>query len=98
MSAKGFGCVCIVDKAGDIIGIITDGDLRRHMRPDLMTALVDEVMTENPKTIAPGMLASEIMRESVDASRPAVSVLIVTEGKKPIGIVHVHDVLKAGVA
>jgi arabinose-5-phosphate isomerase len=98
MSAKGFGCVCIVDNAGDITGIITDGDLRRHMRPDLMTALVDEVMTKNPKTIAPGMLASEIMRESVDASRPAVSVLIVAEGKKPIGIVHVHDVLRAGVA
>jgi arabinose-5-phosphate isomerase len=98
MSAKGFGCVCIVDTAGDITGIITDGDLRRHMRPDLMTALVDEVMTKNPKTIAPGMLASEIMRESVDASRPAVSVLIVAEGKKPIGIVHVHDVLRAGVA
>jgi len=99
MSAKGFGCVCIVDKAGDITGIITDGDLRRHMmRPDLMTALVDEVMTKNPKTIAPGMLASEIMRESVDSSRPAVSVLIVAEGKKPVGIVHVHDVLRAGVA
>jgi len=99
MSAKGFGCVCIVDQAGDITGIITDGDLRRHMlRPDLMTALVDEVMTKNPKTIAPGMLASEIMRESVDASRPAVSVLIVAEAKKPIGIVHVHDVLRAGVA
>jgi arabinose-5-phosphate isomerase len=98
MSTKGFGCVCIVDKAGEIAGIITDGDLRRHMRPDLMTALVDEVMTKNPKTIGPGMLASEIMRESVDSSRPAVSVLIVAEGKKPVGIVHVHDVLRAGVA
>jgi arabinose-5-phosphate isomerase len=99
MSAKGFGCVCIVDKNGEIAGIITDGDLRRHMmRPDLMTALVDEVMTKNPKTIGPGMLATEIMRESVDSSRPAVSVLIVAEGKKPIGIVHVHDVLRAGVA
>jgi arabinose-5-phosphate isomerase len=99
MSAKGFGCVCIVDKSGDIAGIITDGDLRRHMmRPDLMTALVDAVMTKNPKTIAPGMLATEIMRESVDSSRPAVSVLIVAEGRKPIGIVHVHDVLRAGVA
>ena len=98
MSAKGFGCVCIVDKDGDLAGIITDGDLRRQMRPDLMAALVDEVMTKNPRTIAPGMLASEIMRESVDASRPAVSVLIVAEGKKPIGIVHVHDVLRAGVA
>ena len=98
MSAKGFGCVCIVDKGGEIAGIITDGDLRRHMRPDLMTAVVDDVMTKNPKTIAPGMLATEIMRESVDSSRPAVSVLIVAEGKKPIGIVHVHDVLRAGVA
>ena len=99
MSAKGFGCVCIVDKSGDIAGIITDGDLRRHMlRPDLMTTLVDAVMTKNPKTIAAGMLATEIMRESVDSSRPAVSVLIVAEGRKPIGIVHVHDVLRAGVA
>jgi arabinose-5-phosphate isomerase len=98
MSSKGFGCVCIVDSAGEIAGIITDGDLRRHMRPDLMTANVDEVMTKNPRTIAPGMLASEIMRESVDSSKPAVMVLIVAEGKKPVGIVHVHDVLRAGVA
>ena len=100
MSAKGFGCVCIVDQAGEIAGIITDGDLRRHMRqrPDLMTADVDEVMTKNPRTIAPGMLASEIMRESVSSSKPAVMVLIVAEGKKPVGIVHVHDVLRAGVA
>jgi arabinose-5-phosphate isomerase len=98
MSSKGFGCVCIVDDSGEIEGIITDGDLRRHMRPDLMTALVEDVMTRNPRTIAPGMLASEIMRESVTASKPAVMVLIVAEGKKPVGIVHVHDVLRAGVA
>ena len=98
MSAKGFGCVCIVDKSGEIAGIITDGDLRRHMRPDLMTALVDEVMTKNPRTIAPGMLATEIMLESINSSKPAVMVLIVAEGKKPVGIVHVHDVLRAGVA
>ncbi len=98
MSSKGFGCVCIVDDSGEIAGIITDGDLRRHMRPDLMTALVDDVMTKNPRTIAPGMLASEIMRESVTASKPAVMVLIVAEGNKPVGIVHVHDVLRAGVA
>ena len=98
MSAKGFGCVCIVDNSGEIAGIITDGDLRRQMRPDLMTASVDDVMTRNPRTIAPGMLASEIMRESVDSSKPAVMVLIVAEGNKPVGIVHVHDVLRAGVA
>ena len=98
MSSKGFGCVCIVDGLGEIAGIITDGDLRRHMRPDLMTAPVDEVMTKNPRTIAPGMLASDVMRESIDSSKPAVMVLIVAEGNKPVGIVHVHDVLRAGVA
>jgi arabinose-5-phosphate isomerase len=98
MSTKGFGCVCIVDKSGEIAGIITDGDLRRHMRPDLMTALVDDVMTKNPRTIAPGMLASEIMLESINSAKPAVMVLIVAEGKTPVGIVHVHDVLRAGVA
>jgi arabinose-5-phosphate isomerase len=99
MSSKGFGCVCIVNKSGEIAGIITDGDLRRHMmRHDLMTALVDDVMTKNPRTVAPGMLATEIMRESITSSKPAVMVLIVAEGKKPVGIVHVHDVLRAGVA
>ncbi|HEY5129740.1 MAG TPA: KpsF/GutQ family sugar-phosphate isomerase [Bradyrhizobium sp.] len=97
MSTKGFGCVCIVDHQGEIAGIITDGDLRRHMRPDLMTAEVDEVMTRNPRTIPPGMLATEML-ETINSSKPAVTVLIVAEGKKPIGIVHVHDVLRAGVA
>ena len=97
MSTKGFGCVCIVDASGEIAGIITDGDLRRHMRPDLMTASVDDVMTKNPRTIPPGMLATEML-ETINSSKPAVTVLIVAEGKKPVGIVHVHDVLRAGVA
>ncbi|MBW8902881.1 MAG: KpsF/GutQ family sugar-phosphate isomerase [Bradyrhizobium sp.] len=98
MSTKGFGCVCIVDERnGEIAGIITDGDLRRHMRPDLMTALVDDVMTESPRTIPPGMLATEML-ETLNSSKPAVTVLIVAEGNKPVGIVHVHDVLRAGVA
>ena len=97
MSTKGFGCVGIVDRSGDLVGIITDGDLRRHMRPDLMTALVDEVMTTNPKTTAPDTLAVELL-DTINSAKPAVTVLIVAEGKKPVGIVHVHDVLRAGVA
>jgi arabinose-5-phosphate isomerase len=97
MSAKGFGCVGILDGQNKLVGIITDGDLRRHMRPDLMTADVDEVMTKNPRTIPPGMLATEML-ETINSSRPAVTVLIVAEGGKPVGIVHVHDVLRAGVA
>src|SRR5690349_23966154 len=59
MTAKGLGCVCIVDARGILAGIITDGDLRRQMRPDLVTALVEEVMTRNPRTIGRDSLASE---------------------------------------
>ena len=95
MSAKGFGCVGIVDAKGHIVGIVTDGDLRRHMRPDLMTALVDDVMTGNPKTIGRDTLAGEAL-ELLNASK--ITALIVTDARKPIGIVHLHDLLRAGVA
>jgi arabinose-5-phosphate isomerase len=97
MSSKGFGCVGIVDHSGDLVGIITDGDLRRHMRPDLMTATVDEVMTKNPKTVSPDTLAVEMLG-TLNSSTPPITVLIVAEGRKPLGIVHVHDILRAGVA
>jgi arabinose-5-phosphate isomerase len=95
MSSKGFGCVGIVDARGQVVGIVTDGDLRRHMRADLMTALVDEVMTKDPKTISPGLLASEAL-EMLNSSK--ITALLVTEAKKPVGIVHLHDLLRAGVA
>jgi len=95
MSSKGFGCVGIVDAEGRIAGIVTDGDLRRHMRPDLMTALVDEVMTKSPKTIGPNLLASEAL-EILNSSK--ITALIVADARKPIGIGHLHDLLRAGVA
>src|SRR6202161_973165 len=95
MSSKGFGCVCIVNQSGEIAGIITDGDLRRHMRPDLMTARVDDVMTKNPKTISRDQLAGEAL-EILNSAK--ITALIVTDGKKPVGIVHLHDLLRAGVA
>src|SRR5450631_4135285 len=95
MSSKGFGCVGIVDRHGQIVGIVTDGDLRRHMRPDLMTALVDDVMTKNPKTIRGDLLASEAL-EILNSSK--ITALIVTDARKPVGIVHLHDILRAGVA
>jgi arabinose-5-phosphate isomerase len=98
MSKKGFGCVVIVDRAGELAGIITDGDLRRHMQDDsLLSQPVDRVMTINPRTVSPGMLASELL-DMMNSMKPAVTVLIVAEGKKPVGIVHVHDVLRAGIA
>ena len=95
MSSKGFGCVGIVDSGGQIVGIVTDGDLRRHMRPDLMTASVDDVMTKNPKTIGRDLLASEAL-EILNSSK--ITALLVTDARKPIGIVHLHDLLRAGVA
>ncbi len=95
MSSKGLGCVGIVDAKGHLCGIITDGDLRRHMRPDLMTARVDDVMTKNPKTVTPNQLASEVV-EIFNSSK--ITSLFVTDGRKPVGVVHLHDALRAGVA
>jgi arabinose-5-phosphate isomerase len=96
MTSKGFGCVGITDARGHLAGIVTDGDLRRHMdHPNLMTATVDEVMTRNPKTIGRDVMAGEAL-EILNSSK--ITTLIVTDGNKPVGIVHLHDFLRAGVA
>ena len=95
MSAKGFGCVAVIDTAGKLAGVITDGDLRRHMRDDLLRAPVDQVMTASPKTVRPGQLASEALAQ-LNASK--ITALIVVEKDRPVGIVHFHDLLRAGVA
>ncbi len=95
MSAKGFGCVAVVDAKGKLAGVITDGDLRRHMRDDLLQAPVDEVMTASPKTVRPDQLASEAL-QLLNASK--ITALIVVERDRPVGIVHFHDLLRAGVA
>jgi arabinose-5-phosphate isomerase len=95
MSAKGFGCVGITDAHGKLAGIITDGDLRRHMRPDLLEARVENVMTRAPKTVRPDQLASEAL-EILNSSK--ITALLVAEAGKPVGIVHFHDLLRAGVA
>jgi arabinose-5-phosphate isomerase len=95
MSAKGFGCVAIVDARGQIAGIITDGDLRRKMRPDLMTLRVEDIMTANPKVIDRDSLASEAI-ELLNSMK--ITSLIVTDAGKPVGIIHMHDLLRAGVA
>ena len=95
MSAKGFGCVGIVDHDRRLIGIITDGDLRRHMRPDLLDARVDEVMTRAPKTIRPDQLVSETL-DILNTMK--ITALFVVDGGRPVGIVHFHDLLRAGAA
>jgi arabinose-5-phosphate isomerase len=95
MSTKGLGCVGIVDGRGQLAGIITDGDLRRHMHNDLLDARVDDVMTRLPKTVRPNQLVSEAL-ELLNSMK--VTALFVVEGGKPLGIIHVHDLLRAGAA
>jgi arabinose-5-phosphate isomerase len=85
----------VTDRAGRLAGVITDGDLRRHMRDDLLQALVREVMTASPKTVRPEQLASEAL-EIINASK--ITALIVVESDRPVGILHFHDLLRAGVA
>ena len=95
MSAKGVGCVGIVSQNGQLIGIVTDGDLRRHMRPGLTEARVNEIMTQGPKTCRPDQLVSEVI-EVLNASK--ITAIFVVENAKPVGVVHLHDLLRIGVA
>ena len=95
MSAKGFGCVGITDGNGNLAGIITDGDLRRHMRNNLLDARVDEVMTRAPKTVRPDQLVSETL-ELLNSLK--ITALFVVDAGQPVGIVHIHDLLRAGAA
>jgi arabinose-5-phosphate isomerase len=95
MTTKGFGCVGVTDQRGQLAGIITDGDLRRHMRDDLLNASVDDVMTRGPKTVRPDQLISETL-EILNSTK--VTALFAVESGKPVGIIHVHDLLRAGAA
>ena len=95
MSAKGFGCVGITDAQGALVGIITDGDLRRHMRNDLLNARVDDVMTKAPKTVRPDQLISETL-DILNSMK--VTALFAVQAGKPVGVIHVHDLLRAGAA
>ncbi|MGH6663801.1 MAG: KpsF/GutQ family sugar-phosphate isomerase [Pseudolabrys sp.] len=95
MSAKGFGCVGITDADGKLAGIITDGDLRRHMRNNLLDARVDEVMTRAPKTVRPDQLISETL-DLLNTTK--VTALFAVEAGKPVGVIHMHDLLRAGAA
>jgi arabinose-5-phosphate isomerase len=94
MTQRSFGCLGVVDVKGRLTGVFTDGDLRRHMGPDLLMSRVGDIMTRKPKTVRPGMLASAAL-ELINSSR--ITALFVVERSKPVGIVHIHDLLRAGV-
>jgi len=97
MTEKMLGCVGIVSDAGNLIGIITDGDLRRCMSPNLLTEKASDVMTKNPKVINPDALIVDAVNLMNNTGR-GITNLFVLENDKPVGIIHIHDCLKAGVA
>lgn len=96
LSRKRFGCVGVIDETGCLCGVVTDGDLARYLDRSLGETIVDEVMTRNPKTVSEDMLATSAMallnKHSIGA------LLVVDENRKPIGILHFHDLLRVGVA
>jgi arabinose-5-phosphate isomerase len=93
MSEKRFGAVGVLGDAGQLIGLITDGDLRRHM-DGLLDHRADEVMTRGPLTIGPNALAAEALKIM---NEKRITVLFVVDGQRPVGILHVHDLLRAGI-
>ncbi|HST95000.1 MAG TPA: KpsF/GutQ family sugar-phosphate isomerase [Microvirga sp.] len=92
---KGFGSVIVVHPDGTLAGIVTDGDLRRNLRPDLRTLPVSSIMTRTPRTIAPDDLLATAL-EIQETSK--ITALIVVENQRPIGLVHYLDLLRAGAA
>lgn len=96
ITAKSFGCAGVTDEAGRLIGIITDGDLRRHMGTALLAERVETVMTPTPKTIRPQALAAEALGQM--NAQAITSLFVVDDAWRPLGILHIHDLLRVGVA
>jgi arabinose-5-phosphate isomerase len=98
ITEKRFGCLGVVDATARLIGIVTDGDLRRAMGPDLLSRQVAEIMTHSPRTIAPDALAVEALHVMNALERPITTLFVVDTDNRPLGILHIHDLLRAGVA
>lgn len=95
ISQKGFGCAIVTTPQGDLAGIITDGDIRRNLTRALKDLSAADIMTTSPVTVEPGALASSAM---AILNERAITSLVVTEGGKPVGLIHLHDLLRTGVA
>jgi arabinose-5-phosphate isomerase len=93
MTAKSLGCVAVVAQ-DRLVGIISDGDLRRHMAPDLLTRSAGSVMTAGPVTIRPAALAAEALGLM---NKRAIKMLFVVEDDRPVGYIDVYDCLRAGI-
>jgi arabinose-5-phosphate isomerase len=94
MTEKSFGCLGVTDEEGRLVGIITDGDLRRKMSEGLLSQAAGDVMTPSPKVVGPDTLAQAAL-ELINSAK--ITSLFVVEDDRPIGILHVHDLLRIGV-
>ena len=93
MTSKGFGCVAVIEDRDRLVGILTDGDLRRHLKPGFsLDTEVASVMTKKPRTIAPDALVAE----ALEAISHKISALLVVERDQVVGIVHFHDLMRIG--
>lgn len=95
LSQMRFGCVCVLEEDGRLAGIVTDGDLARHIDRDMSAMTVDDIMTRKPKCVQPDMLAGAAIGMLEELK---ISALVVVENERPVGIVHFHDLLRVGVA
>lgn len=98
MSQKGFGCVGVTGDDGRLVGIVTDGDLRRNMAEDLAARTVSDVMTADPMTASPGDLASDALRRMTAGHRKITQLFVCEADGRPAGLLHIHDLLRAGVS
>jgi arabinose-5-phosphate isomerase len=98
ITEKHFGCLGVVDEGRHLLGVVTDGDLRRAMGPDLLSRPVAEIMTAAPRVISPDALAEDALRAMTDQNPKVTSLFVVEPNRLVVGIVHIHDLLRAGVA
>lgn len=98
MTGKGFGCLGAVGADGRLAGVLTDGDLRRGMGPDLLQRRVGDLMNPSPRTIGADALAADALRVMNEGRRPVTSLFVLDPAGRPQGILHVHDLLRAGIA
>jgi arabinose-5-phosphate isomerase len=98
MTEKRFGCLGVQGPDGKLVGIVTDGDLRRAMGPDLLLRRLGEIMTVSPRTIGPEALAAEALHVMNARERPITALFVVDPANRPLGILHIHDLLRAGLA
>ena len=95
MTAKQLGCVGVLSSEGRLVGVITDGDLRRHMEDDILAMAASEVMTANPKTVGEDTLAAQVLAMM---NENKITTFFVVGLDQPLGIIHIHDLLRTGLS